>query len=88
MNLPHPLQPSHTYLGEFECICKGCRNESDHMHSWIWSCCDICHNRIWFNMRDCTLYAWRYPKLICFNCRLPYYEKGISSGDIHRQLLK
>ena len=36
---------------------------------------------------SCTLYAWRYAKkgvLICFNCRNPYYEKGMSSGDIHR----
>jgi hypothetical protein len=70
---------------EFECLCKGCKQGSDHLHCWTWHFCDVCNQKIWFNSSSCTLYAWRLSKgIICFNCRIPYYKKGLTTGEIYK----
>lgn len=75
---------------EYKCICKKCNSlyQTDYLHNYVYWKCNICNNKIWFNCIDCLLYSRRLPKIICFNCRLPYYEQHMSSGDIHRLLLK
>lgn len=83
-----PIKKSDRYEDEYECCCKHCNHTYtyDHMHCWCWNVCDICHRKIWFNIETCTLYS-RRRDIICFYCRQPYYQKGLSSGDIHRLLL-
>jgi hypothetical protein len=85
--LPKPIKKYED--GDMRCFCKRCCKNitCDHLHCWVWSICDICKKKIWFNCHrkyGCTLYAWRLPALICFNCRIPYYEKGFSTGDIYK----
>lgn len=83
-----PIEVSERFPDTFVCTCKMCRGEGDN-----YIMCDICHRIIWCKFRSgiCTLYSYRYlattPKVICFYCRQPYYEKGMNSGDIHRLLL-
>jgi hypothetical protein len=88
--LPVPIKKSTEYIDHFECCCKNCKPKPtyDHLHCWVWHYCYICDNKIWFNVHNCTLYSRRLPKIICFNCRHPYYKKNMSSGEIHRLLIK
>jgi hypothetical protein len=76
--------------GDYECLCKNCKPSItyDHLHCWLWTMCNICKKRVWHNCARCTLYAWRKPQMICFYCRYPYYQQGMTSGEIHRLLLK
>lgn len=86
--LPIPIKKRDN--GEYKCCCKNCKPyfTYDHLHCWLWTPCNICNIKVWHNCQTCTLYAWRKPNLICFYCRHPYYQKGMSSGEIHRLLLK
>jgi hypothetical protein len=85
----YPLRDAPYAAGERECVCSGCRASPDHLHWFGWHTCDACSRRIWFNGRACKLYAWRIaastPQLICFDCRWPFHQEGMSSGDIHRR---
>jgi len=66
-------------LGDWECICKGCQKDSH-----IWNMCLLCNQRVWFSRHKCSLYAYRSPYLVCFNCRMPFYDKGMTNGEIYR----
>ncbi len=81
--LKHPIERHPQYLDEYNCICRGCRTKYDHLHCYVWNICKVCKKKIWYNCAKCTLYSWRgAEKLICFNCRLPYYEKNMTMADI------
>ena len=80
-----PIKKSFSYEGEFECICKNCRKGYDHMHCWTWHICNLCKKKVWFNIATCSLYSRRIgEEMICFNCRIPYYKRNMTSGEIHR----
>jgi hypothetical protein len=32
----------------------------------------------------CSLYGRKKPYLVCFNCRIPFYEKKIKTGEIYK----
>jgi hypothetical protein len=92
-HLPLPIRVSLDHPPDLECRCKNCQPVAagayDHLHCWGWCVCDLCHKKIWFNFIKCTLYAWRKSKeLICFNCRIPFYKLGLTTGEIHRLFRK
>ena len=92
-SIPIPIREitSGIAKGDLECLCKSCKPAItyDHMHCWVWHICWLCKKRVWFNVAKCTLYSWRIGKaMICFNCRIPYYEQGMSNGDIYRMVLR
>lgn len=74
------------------CKCTKCTGTTeDHLHCYVWNMCQVCSRKTWFNLMTCKLYSRRWmarnPKLICFTCRWPLHQFGMSSGDIHRLLL-
>lgn len=85
--LPIPIKTN--VNNDYVCLCKNCKHKFtyDHLHCWLWTTCQICNIKVWHNVKTCTLYAWRKPKMICFNCRYPYYQQNLTSGEIHRLLL-
>jgi hypothetical protein len=46
--------------------------------------CLLCDKKVWYYHQVCSLYGRRNPYLVCFNCRIPFYEKGIKTGEIYR----
>ncbi len=88
-NLPRPIRPREGTTAEYECICRRCRASPDPLHSWVWNVCKGCGSRIWYDCGNCSLYSRRgAAKLICFNCREPYYKKGMNMGQIMRVVIQ
>ena len=46
--------------------------------------CLLCDKKVWYYHQVCSLYGRRNPYLVCFYCRIPFYEKGIKTGEIYR----
>ena len=53
-------------------------------YSYLWTMCLLCDKKVWYYKQVCSLYGRRNPYLVCFNCRIPFYEKGIKTGEIYR----
>jgi hypothetical protein len=53
------------------------------MYSYSFAYCKSCKKRIWHYYQICSLYS-RRDFLICFNCRIPYYEQGLTNGQIYK----
>ena len=73
----------------YECICKYCSNANKYLtergsYYYYWSICDLCKKRVWYWPQVCSLYGRRKPKLVCFYCRIPFYDKGLSNGEIYK----
>lgn len=87
-SIPIPIRNHTKYNDDYECLCKDCKDPEKYVKNWdgysyLWSGCKLCKKRVWYYPEACSLYGRRYF-LICFNCRIPYYEKGMSSGEIHK----
>ena len=52
--------------------------------SYFWTMCLLCNTKVWHYHQVCSLYGRRNPYLVCFNCRIPFYEKRIKAGEIYR----
>ena len=85
--LPIPIKSINNK--DYECICKYCSNPEKYITDWdgysyLWNMCLLCNKKVWYYHQICSLYGRRNPYLVCFNCRIPFYEKGIKTGEIYR----
>ncbi len=74
---------------EYECICKYCSNPNIYVterdgYSYLWNSCMLCNKRVWYWHQICSLYGRRSPYVVCFYCRIPYYDRGLSNGEIYK----
>lgn len=80
-SIPIPIRKHLEYKGEFECICKRCKKAPK-----LWNICSLCRKKVWFSDETCNLYSTTYfsknDHMICFYCRIQYYEQGMSNGEI------
>ena len=72
----------------YKCICKYCSNPNRYLkyydgYSYLYNYCLLCKAIIWYYHQICSLYGRRSPYVVCFNCRIPYYEKGYTNGQIY-----
>ena len=73
---------------DYECICKYCKNYNKYLtsydgYSYLYNKCLLCNKDVWYYPEICSLYGRRSPYVVCFYCRIPYYEKGMSNGEIY-----
>ena len=73
----------------YECICKYCSNPNKYVseinsYSYIWNKCILCNMQVWYWHQVCSLYGRRSPDLVCFYCRIPYYDNGFKNGEIYK----
>jgi hypothetical protein len=85
--LPIPIKSINN--NAYECVCKYCSNPEKYITDWdgssyLWTICLLCDKKVWYYHQVCSLYGRRNPYLVCFNCRVPFYEKGIKAGEIYR----
>ena len=76
----------HEYEGDAKCLCKNCNHyiTYEHLCSYLWNKCQGCRRKIWYNAITCAYNAHRMKKsckLICFDCRHPYYKIDMSAGN-------
>jgi len=97
-NLPVPIKIrdekcyGHNRLNldyDYECICKYCSNPNKYVTEWdgysyLWNKCLLCNKNVWYWHQVCSLYGRRSPYVVCFYCRIPFYEKGLSNGQIYK----
>jgi hypothetical protein len=74
---------------DYECICKYCSNPNKYVinhdgYSYLWNKCILCDKRVWYWHQVCSLYGRRSPYIVCFYCRIPFYDKGLSNGEIYK----
>lgn len=86
-NIPIPIKKD--INGDYICKCKYCSNPKLYITQWdgysfLYNYCVLCKNRIFYYHQICSLYGRRLPCLVCFNCRIPYYEKGMNNREIHK----
>lgn len=90
-SLPMPITICKRYTTdknvEYECICKHCVNPQ--IEYWdgcseLYNKCLICNTSVWYYPDVCTLYGRRSSYVVCFFCRIPYYDKGIKNGEIYK----
>ncbi len=71
----------------YECACKRCISPNlkcwDHC-AYIWNSCLICETPVWYYPEVCSLYGKRSPFIVCFLCRIPHYDRGMTNGQIHK----
>ena len=74
---------------DYECICKYCSDPKKYVTEWdgysyLWNSCMLCNKRVWYWHQVCSLYGRRSPCVVCFYCRIPFYDKGLSNGEIYK----
>jgi len=74
---------------DYECICKYCSNPNKYVTEWdgysyLWNKCLLCNKNVWYWHKVCSLYGRRSPYVVCFYCRIPFYGKGLSNGQIYK----
>ena len=75
---------------DYECICKYCSNPNKYVteydgYSYLWNRCILCNKRVWYWHQVCSLYGRRRsPSVVCFYCRIPFYNRGLSNGEIYK----
>lgn len=80
---------SYDYDNDYECICKYCSNPNKYVTEWdgysyLYNYCMLCDKRVWYWHQVCSLYGRRSPYVVCFYCRIPFYDKGLSNGEIYK----
>ena len=86
--IPIPIKKHDDYDNDYDCICKYCNNPQKYITKWdgysyLWNKCLICDKKVWYWHQNCSLYGKRSPYLVCFYCRIPFYEKGMKNGEIY-----
>ena len=74
---------------DYECICKYCSNSNKYVtncdgYSYLWNKCMLCNKRVWYWHQVCSLYGRRSPDLVCFYCRIPFYDNKLKNGEIYK----
>lgn len=88
-SIPIPIRNHCTWKEDYECLCKYCTNYKKYVTEWdgysfLYNKCMICKKNVWYWHQVCSLYGRRSPYLVCFYCRIPFYEKNIKTGEIYR----
>jgi hypothetical protein len=93
-SLPVPIKIHDRYCKDnldydYECICKYCSNPNKYVTEWdgysyIWNKCMLCNKRVWYWHQVCSLYGRRSPYIVCFYCRIPFYNVGLKNGEIYK----
>ena len=88
-SLPVPIKIHNEYKNDYECICKYCSNPKKYVKEWdgysyLYNSCLLCKKRVWYYHQVCSLYGKRSPYVVCFYCRIPYYDQGLSNGEIYK----
>ena len=86
-SIPIPIKINNK--GCYECICKYCSDPNKYVteydgYSYLWNKCLMCHTKVWYWHQVCSLYGKRSPYVVCFYCRIPFYEKGCNNGEIYK----
>lgn len=91
-NLPVPIRIHRDELMkrrlDYECICKYCKDPNIYVSNWdgysyVWDMCMLCDKRVWYYHQVCSLYGRRSPYIVCFYCRIPFYDMGLKNGHIY-----
>ncbi len=74
---------------DYECICKYCSNPNKYVTEWdgssyLWNNCMLCNKHVWYWHQVCSLYGRRSPYVVCFYCRIPFYNMGLKNGEIYK----
>jgi len=74
---------------DYECICKYCSNPNKYVTEWdgcsyLWNNCMLCNKHVWYWHQVCSLYGRRSPYIVCFYCRIPFYDIGLKNGEIYK----
>lgn len=85
-NLPVPIRIQNN---DYECVCKYCSNPNKYVTKWdgcsyLWNTCILCRKHVWYWHQVCSLYGRRSPDLVCFYCRIPFYNNGLNNGEIYK----
>ncbi len=90
-NLPLPIRKKNISISnyDYECMCKYCSNPNKYVserdgYSYLWNKCMLCNKRVWYWHQVCSLYGRRSPDLVCFYCRIPFYDNGLKNGEIYK----
>lgn len=81
-SIPIPIKNHSDYKKDYDCICKYCSDPNKYVTEWhgcsyLWNTCLICNTRVWYWHQVCSLYGKRSPYVVCFYCRIPFYEKDV-----------
>lgn len=92
-SLPIPIRKHNYWKDDYQCICKFCSNVDYWLEIWDipwdnyssngYNCCLLCNKKVWYCAQICSLYGKR-SGLVCFYCRIPYWNKGLTNGQIHK----
>ena len=87
--IPIPIKIHSDYKDCYDCICKYCSNPNKYVTEWdgysyLWNKCLMCNTKVWYWHQVCSLYGKRSPYVVCFYCRIPFYEKGCSNSEIYK----
>ena len=85
--LPIPIKSINNK--DYECICKYCSNPNKYVTKWdgcsyLWNNCMLCNKHVWYWHQVCSLYGRRSPYVVCFYCRIPFYNMGLKNGEIYK----
>lgn len=91
-SIPFPIKKSERWKDNYECICKYCSDPERYVTEWdgysyLYNKCLICRTNVWYWHQVCSLYGRRSPYLVCFYCRIPFYENGMKNGEIYREAM-
>ena len=53
-------------------------------YSYLWNSCMLCNKHVWYWHQVCSLYGRRSPYIVCFYCRIPFYDIGLKNGEIYK----
>lgn len=86
-SIPFPIKINET--DDYVCICKYCSDSNKYVtiwdgYSYLWNKCLICNTKVWYWPQICSLYGRRSPYVVCFYCRISFYKKGCSNGEIYK----